>query len=195
MYEHLHAPVLSNPHDSITKYQFHHHNYQGLGELVGTLRGSVLQQLGDPITYSSISVFNSFAHHLNVSLNGISLSDHLANTGNLYSIHPEAVHKAQMYVGSDAAIIGGSVGPFVYLQENMYSTSKPFSKLWYIQGGYDLIGSEGLLTQNIDTNLNIHGSFRRLSSGGMLQNAGSDLWNTRLGIRYAPKNKIHYSMQ
>jgi hypothetical protein len=128
-------------------------------------------------------------------LNGISLNDHLSNAGNLYSIHPEAVHKAQMYIGSDAAIIGGSVGPYIYLQENMYSTSKPFSKLWYIQGGYDLIGTEGLLTQNIDTNLNIHGSFRRLSSGGMLQNAGSDLWNTRLGIRYAPTNKIHYSMQ
>lgn len=195
MYEHVHAPILSNPHDSITKYQFHHHNYQGLGELVGSLQGSVLQQLGDPLTYSSISVFNSFAHHLNVSLNGISLNDHLSNAGNLYSIHPEAVHKAQMYIGSDAAIIGGSVGPYIYLQENMYSTSKPFSKLWYIQGGYDLIGTEGLLTQNIDTNLNIHGSFRRLSSGGMLQNAGSDLWNTRLGIRYAPTNKIHYSMQ
>lgn len=195
MYEHVHAPILSNSHDSITKYQFHHHNYQGLGELVGSLQGSVLQQLGDPLTYSSISVFNSFAHHLNVSLNGISLNDHLSNAGNLYSIHPEAVHKAQMYIGSDAAIIGGSVGPYLYLQENMYSTSKPFSKLWYIQGGYDLIGTEGLLTQNIDTNLNIHGSFRRLSSGGMLQNAGSDLWNTRLGIRYAPTNKIHYSMQ
>ena len=195
MYEHLHAPILSSPHDSITKYQFHHHNYQGLGELVGTLRGSVLQQLGDPITYSSISVFNSFAHHLNVSLNGISLNDHLTNAGNLYSLHPEAVHKAQMYVGSDAAIIGGSVGPYMYLQENMYSASKPFSKLWYIQGGYDLIGTEGLLTQNIDTNVNIHGSFRRLSSGGMLQHAGSDLWNTRLGIRYAPSSKVHYSMQ
>jgi hypothetical protein len=195
MYEHVHAPILSNPHDSITKYQFHHHNYQGLGELVGSLRGSVLQQLGDPLTYSTISVFNSFAHHLNVSLNGISLNDHLSNAGNLYSIHPEAVHKAQMYIGSDAAIIGGSAGPYIYLQENMYSTSKPFSKLWYIQGGYDLIGTEGLLTQNIDTNLNIHGSFRRLSSGGMLQNAGSESWNTRLGIRYAPTNKIHYSMQ
>jgi hypothetical protein len=195
MYEHVHAPILSNPHDSITKYQFHHQNYQGLGEIIGSLNGSVLQQLGDPLTYSSISVFNSFAHHLNVSLNGISLNDHLSNAGNLNSIHPEAVHKAQMYIGSDAAIIGGSVGPYIYLQENMYSTSKPFSKLWYIQGGYDLIGTEGLLTQNIDTNVNIHGSFRRLSSGGMLQNAGSDLWNTRLGIRYAPTNKIHYSMQ
>ena len=127
-------------------------------------------------------------------MNGISLNDHLTNAGNLYSLHPEAVHKAQMYVGSDAAIIGGSVGPYMYLQENMYSASKPFSKLWYIQGGYDLIGTEGLLTQNIDTNVNIHGSFRRLSSGGMLQHAGSDLWNTRLGIRYAPSSKVHYSM-
>jgi len=195
MYEHMRPPTIADTLNSISKYEFHQHNYQGLGELLGSVKGSTLQQLGDPILYSSISMFNSMASHLAISLNGIQMNSHFGNTANLYGIHPEAIHKAQLFVGSDAAILGGSAGPYVYLQENMYSTSTPFSRLWYIQGGYDLIGSEGLLTQNIDTNLNIHGSFRRLSSGGMLQNAGSDIWNTRLGIRYAPTNDMHYSFQ
>ncbi len=195
IYDHVHAPGFANSHDSIEKYQFHLHNYQGLGELIGSLKGNVLQQLGDPITFSSISIFNSFANHLDISMNGIALNDQFSNTANLYMMHPEAVHKAVMYTGSDAAIIGGSAGSYVYLQENMYSISEPFSKLWYIQGGYDLIGTEGLLTQNIDTNLNIHGSFRRVSSGGMLQNSGSDIWNTRLGIRHSPSNNLQCSLQ
>lgn len=195
MFEHMHAPKFADALDTTSKYDFHRHNYQGLGELLGTLKGSTLQQLGDPLNYSSLSMFNSLASHLTMSMNGIFVNDHISNVGNLFAINPESIHKAHVYTGSDAAILGGSAGPYIYLQENMYSVSKPFSRLWYIQGGYDLIGSEGVLTQNIDTNLNIHGSFRRLSSGGMLSNAGSDLWNTRLGMRQALSNTLHHSLQ
>ena len=195
IFDHMHAPIFANAQDSISKYDFHRYNYQGLGEIVGTQRGITLQQMGDPLNYSSISIFNSLASHLTMSMNGIPMNDHFAQAGNLFSINPESIHKAHVYVGSDAAILGGSAGPYVYLQENNYSASKPFSRLWYIQGGYDLIGSEGVLTQNIDTNLNIHGSFRRLSSGGMLNNAGSDIWNTRLGMRQALSNTLQHSVQ
>ncbi len=195
MFEHMHAPTFADAHDTISKYDFHRHNYQGLGELFGTLKGSTLQQLGDPLNYSSMSIFNSLASHLVISMNGIPLNDHISNMGNLNALNPESIHKAHVYTGSDAAILGGSAGSYIYLQENMYSISKPFSRLWYIQGGYDLIGSEGVLTQNIDTNLNIHGSFRRLSSGGMLSNAGSDIWNTRLGLRQALSTQLQHSIQ
>lgn len=195
IFDHMHAPKYANAHDSISKYDFHRHNYQGLGELIGNLRGSTLQQMGDPLNYSSISIFNSLASQLSISMNGIPINDHFANSGNLFAMNPESIHKAHVYIGSDASILGGSSGPYVYLQENMYSASKPFSRLWYIQGGYDLIGTEGVLTQNVDTNLNIHGSFRRLSSGGMLSNAGSDIWNTRLGLRQSLSHDMQHSIQ
>ena len=195
MHEHMRPPSIADTQIVISKYEYHHHNYQGLGELVGNGKGITLQQLGDPVLYSSISMFNSLASHLTISMNGTSANSLIGNIANLILMNPESVHKAQVFTGSDASILGGSTGPYIYLQENMYSASKPFSRLWYIQGGYDLIGTEGLLTQNLDTNLNVHGSFRRLTSGGMLQYAGGDIWNTRLGVRYSPSKKLQYSLQ
>jgi len=195
MHEHMRPPSIADTQIVISKYEYHNHNYQGLGELVGNGKGITLQQLGDPVLYSSISMFNSLASHLTISMNGTSANSLIGNIANLILMNPESVHKAQVFTGSDASILGGSTGPYVYLQENMYSASKPFSRLWYIQGGYDLIGTEGLLTQNLDTNLNVHGSFRRLTSGGMLQYAGGDIWNTRLGVRYSPSKKLQYSLQ
>ena len=85
----MHAPTFADAHDTISKYDFHRHNYQGLGELFGTLKGSTLQQLGDPLNYSSMSIFNSLASHLVISMNGIPLNDHISNMGNLNALNPE----------------------------------------------------------------------------------------------------------
>ena len=195
MFQHAHAPALATPLDSILKYDFHSTNYIGIGDIISSNTTMLHQQTGDPLNYSGISIFNSHVSTSVISFNGVPVHDMISGSGDLFGVQTESIHKISIYTGMDASILGGTSGPFFYIQENMYSSVKPFSRIWYVQGGYDLIGTEGVLTQNIDSLTNIHASYRRLSSSGMLRNGGADMWNTRVGIRHSYSESVHASLQ
>ncbi|NBO70446.1 hypothetical protein EBV26_08175 [bacterium] len=195
IFSHAHPPSLAHPLDSIYKYDFHKSNYVGLGDIISTSTTTLQQNIGEPLIYSGISIFNSSPSTTVLSYNGVQIQDMISGPGDVYGMSPETINKVSIFTGLDASILGGSSGAYIYLQENMYSASKPFSRIWYIQGGYDLIGSEGLLTQNIDSNTNIHASYRRLSSSGMLRNSGADIWNTRIGARHIFSPTVHGTLQ
>ena len=195
LYNHAHAPSQAFAQDSIEKYDFYQSNYVSLGDIISQHVPTLHFQLGDPLVYSGVSMFNSQPMTNIIALNGVPFQDMFSGQGDLNTIQPEAIHKISIYTGLEASILGGTSGQYIYLQENMYSYPKPFSRLWYIQGGYDLIGTEGVFTQNIDSSTNIHAGYRRVSSSGMLRNSGADIWNTRIGIRHQLSTHIHSSLQ
>ena len=195
LYNHAHAPSQAYTFDSVEKYDFHQSNYVSVGDIISHHAPTMNFQLGDPLIYSGVSMFNSHPMSNIISLNGVPFQDMFSGQGDLNTIQTEAIHKISIYSGLEASILGGTSGQYIYLQENMYSYSKPFSRLWYIQGGYDLIGTEGILTQNIDSSTNIHAGYRRVSSTGMLKNSGADIWNTRIGIRHDISEDVHTSLQ
>lgn len=195
LFEHASQPMIANPTDSVLKYDFHKSNYISIGDILTTRQSLIVQQTGDPLHYSTISFANSLSTSSVMSFNGVPLHSGFSQSMDLNAINPESVHKISIFTGMDASILGGTSGAYLYMQENQYSSSKPFSRLWYVQGGYDLIGTEGVFTQNIDSTTNIHASYRRISSTGMLRNSGGDIWNTRLGIRKIYSKDITASLQ
>lgn len=195
LFNHAHPPKHSYISDSITKYNFHRSNYVSVGDIISHHTSALHLQIGDPLIYSGISMYNAQPMSNVISLNGVPLQEMVYGQGDLNSISPEAIHHISIYSGMDASVLAGTSGQYIYLQENMYSSPKPFSRIWYIQGGYDLIGTEGVLTQNIDTFTNIHASYRRMSSSGMLRNSAADIWNTRIGLRHKVSNDIQTTLQ
>ncbi|MEY3313770.1 MAG: hypothetical protein RLZZ578_1290, partial [Bacteroidota bacterium] len=132
LYNHAHAPSQAYTFDSVEKYDFHQSNYVSVGDIISHHAPTMNFQLGDPLIYSGVSMFNSHPMSNIISLNGVPFQDMFSGQGDLNTIQTEAIHKISIYSGLEASILGGTSGQYIYLQENMYSYSKPFSRLWYI---------------------------------------------------------------
>ncbi|MBK9246858.1 MAG: hypothetical protein IPM69_01785 [Ignavibacteria bacterium] len=82
----------------------------------------------------------------------------------------------------------------INIQERVFNTKTPFTHLWYSQGGYDYVASDGILSQNIAKNWNATIGYRRQSSTSRFLNSDLDLWNIRANIRWSPTSKTTFTL-
>lgn len=161
--------------------------YGSLSEVLK--RGTLFQPLslggfGQP---NSVSMFGGNANDIGVSFNGRTMMDVWSGSYNLEQHSPEGYDAIDIYVGADA--IGLAPQPtltWVNLQGVRHNTARPYSVLWYSQGGGDLIAGDVTLSQNVAENLNVTVGVRRNGARGVFQRTDFDVWNARLALTYTP---------
>jgi hypothetical protein len=164
------APCMSTiPLKTITKYDIQLINALNTADIISLTSPFMTKHLGDKGLFSSISIFGSQIHNLQASMNGVPINDCSFGTVNLENISIESLQSLTIMSGTDAAILGGSSGVFIYGQLNQYSSEKPYTRMQYQQAAYDYIASEGLFSQNISQNANVFLGFRRQSSSNPTQ--------------------------
>ena len=189
------APCMTTiPLKKITKYDIQLINALNTADIISLSSPFMTKHLGDKGLFSSISIFGSQIHNVQASMNGVPLNDCSFGTVNLENISIESLQSLTIMSGTDAAILGGSSGVFIYGQLNQYSSEKPYTRMQYQQAAYDYIASEGLFSQNISQNANVFFGFRRQSSSSRFSNAGFDQWNLRAGFRYNPTQSTSISL-
>ena len=176
--------LFSKPIDTISKYSFQRLNYIGAGDILYSNYASISIQSGDPGIYSTLSILGSTPNAIQVSMQGNAINDPLYGSYNLSSIAPEVLNNASLYTGLEAAVLGGSTGIWLYIQEPKLSANKPYTKLWYSQSGYDYLATDGTFSQNISKDINATVGYRRQVSGGYYNDSGFDIWNLRAQVRY-----------
>ena len=189
------APCMTTiPLKKITKYDIQLINALNTADIISLSSPFMTKHLGDKGLFSSISIFGSQIHNVQASMNGVPINDCSFGTVNLENISIESLQSLTIMSGTDAAILGGSSGVFIYGQLNQYSSEKPYTRMQYQQAAYDYIASEGLFSQNISQNANVFFGFRRQSSSSRFSNAGFDQWNLRAGFRYNPTQSTSISI-
>lgn len=154
-----------------------------------------------PLSLGSYGQYNSFAslgggaRDISLRFNGRPLNSPTFGSFNLEQFPPEMAENFEVFTGMDAVIFGdNSSGMLINVQEARHNVKTPYTRLWFAQGEYDYIASDGVFSQNIAENLNATFGFRRQFSSGRFANSGFDIWNVRGSMRYNPSDETSFTL-
>jgi hypothetical protein len=169
----------------ITKDEFLYNKYQTLTELINSSIFSNSMNMNVSGQFNQLSILGLRPNNINYSLNNRSILSKNFGLMNIDAYSPEYLESIEILTGSKSVVLSSNSSPvLINLQEIKHNAGKPYTKLWYSQGGYDFIGADGVFSQNIAPNLNMTFGFKRISSPGRYENSWSELWNLRGQLRW-----------
>ncbi len=172
-------------HRKINKSDIQFDNYNNISEILNAHINAYPLFLGAPGLFNNFAMFGASPNDNSVRLNGRTISDFQYGSINLEQYSPEFMENFEILRGSDAIIFSDNASGFLLnIQQPVYNTAKPYTKLWYAQAGNDFTGADGVYSQNFMKNWNMTLGFRRLSSGGRFANTEMDAWNLRAALRW-----------
>jgi hypothetical protein len=173
------------PGTTISKMDMQLVEYDGLFELLEEFTHVYPLSLGSPGQFNHLSFYGAMPQSVGFTYNGRPLADPVSGTFNPEHFPVEAAERVEVLTGTYAiALEDNTAGALVNLQEIRYDTRRPFTRIWYHQGGYGHTASDGVFSQNVAEGLNITAGFRRQSSTGRYENSRIDTWNIRGAIRW-----------
>ncbi|MBI5324654.1 MAG: hypothetical protein HZB41_05185 [Ignavibacteriae bacterium] len=182
--------VLKNDcYRTIRKEDIQIHIYNSLFDILKYNLPSYSLSLDGIGTYRHLALFGSSPADVSFQFNNRPYKDLEFGSLNIEQLSPEFMEQAEILVGSDAVILSdNSSGASINLQEIRYNSKKPYTRLWYSQGGYDLISADGIYSQNFVKNWNFTFGFRTMTSSGRYTNSWLQDWNVRTLLRWNPSD-------
>jgi len=175
----------------ISKKDFQEINYSGLCDIINHKQNVISLHSGVVANFNTFSYLGSNPKNNAYQFNNRSINNQLYGAFNPEVISTEFFERIEILKGSNAVIFGNnSNGVLFNVQEIVYNTAKPFSRMWFIDGGNELIGADGIYSQNFEPEWNFTFGFKNINSNGYLSDMWSNLWNVRSILRY---NNTDYS--
>ncbi len=187
---------IAYPVRTITKQDLQFLNFTAINDILSQVSHEVLPlHLGSYGQVNGMSIFGSGLRDVSLQFNGRSLNERVFGAVNVEEYPPEMAEQLEIFTGADAVIFSdNSSGMLINIQERVFNTKTPYTHLWYSQGGYDYIASDGILSQNIAKNWNATIGFRRQSATSRYTNTDLDLWNIRANVRWSPSNYTTFTL-
>ena len=174
----------------ITKYDVQWLNYTAGSDIITETANVIPLHLGNYGLWNTNSWFGSGFSDQNVRWNGRSMGGIIQSSIPFDVLPIEFIENIEIISGVDAiAYSDNASGSVINAQEIRYNTAKPYTRLWYSQGGNNYLAADGVFSQNIAPNLNLTLGFRRMSSEGRFASSGIDAWNVRSKIQYTLSNR------
>lgn len=188
-YKHGLFSFWEQSYQKVSKYNLQWINYTAGSDIVTETSNVVPLHLGNYGLWNTNSWFGSSFSDQNVRWNGRSMGGIIQPTIPLDILPIEFLENVEIIIGVDAISYSDNAsGAVINAQEIRYNTAKPYTRLWYSQGGNNYLAADGILSQNIAPNLNLTLGFRRMSSEGRFTSSGIDAWNVRSKLQYTPSN-------
>ncbi len=179
----------------IDKRQLYGELYDGLFDILTQHSNSYPLSLGFTGQNNQLSYYGAAARDVQLNFNGRSLADPGYGAVNIEQYPPEFAERIELLFGSRAVIMeDNAAGALINLQEIRYNSKYPYTRIWYIQGGGDLIGSDGVFSQNVARGWNVTLGWRRLSADGQYRNNALDSWNVRALLRWNISERFNISL-
>lgn len=170
---------------NISKHTLPEINYSEFADILEANIPVFPLNLGAAGARNSFSAFGSMPSQIAIQFNSRPITDRKFFNINLNQLAPEFLEDIQILSGSEAVINeNNSSGLLLNIKEPVYNTQYPYTKIWYSQGGDNLLSADGIYAQNIHPKLNFYFGFRSQSSQGAFANTSYDSWNIRTGLRY-----------
>ena len=117
--------------------------------------------------------------------NGRLMNDPASGVYNPFHVSVDDLAAAEMISGSRAFVYAlNSTGATVNLINRTFFSSRPYTRMAYIQGPYEYAFTDGIYSQNILRALNLHVGFQGQSTAGRLANSAHRAWNFRTRLTY-----------
>lgn len=171
--------------NSITKQDIQFINYSTYFDVFKEKLNAYPLSLGNFGEFNSFSFFGGKPSDISMTFNNREMIDLEYMNFNLEEIPPEFIESAEVFTGSDAAVLFSSSSTVgINFQEIKYNTRTPFTRLWYSQAGSDFIAADGIFSQNFLKNVNFTFGFRTLNTAGRETNTMLETWNLRGILRW-----------
>ncbi len=167
----------------ISKREINYDNFYSTSDIIFKKNSYYKLDLGFPRYNTYFSAFSGNARDNSVCFNGVRIARIEYDYSEINQISPEQFEKIEILEGSDAVLLTGK-SVAINFQEKIYNTALPFTKFWYSQSGYELIASDGQLSQNITPKFNYVLGFSNLGADGRYSNQGIEHWQVRSTLRY-----------
>lgn len=117
--------------------------------------------------------------------NGRLMNDPASGIYNPYHVSVDDLAGAEIITGSRAFVYAlNATGASVNLISRTFFSSRPYTRIAYIQGPYEYSFTDGVYSQNMLRGLNLHVGFQGQSTAGRLPNSAHGAWNLRTRLTY-----------
>lgn len=184
-----------NPSNTIKKADKLWQNYYNLSDLIKHKFPLLNMDLGQHGEHIHLPFFGALRKQNSVSYNGTELSFPYFQPFNYNLFSPDNYQTLQIFTGSDAVIFGNnSSGMMLNIQETIYNTRKPYTKLAYQQSNGDYISGDVTFAQNLSETMNFSAGVRSQSAKNSYRNNYFDYWNLRFSLRWNPDSLTSISL-
>jgi outer membrane cobalamin receptor len=158
-------------------------DYKYVGNMLEYIPGVFIYTLGS-IGQSNGLIINGL-NSIGFLSNGVPINDPLAGNFNMHLYPTENIEKIEYLNGTKSFYYGlNNNGGVVNFISKSFKSLKPYSKIRYSESAYEETYFDGMISQNLLSNLNLNGGVQRSSANGMFSNTAYDAWNARAKLRY-----------
>ncbi len=170
----------------INKRNISWENYFNLSDIIKMRFPIYNLDLGQYGEIEHLSLFGSKNRSNSIAYNGIQLSNpYLLAPYNINNFSPEFFENIEIYTGSDAIILGNnSSGMLINMQEIIYNSREPYTKIFYNQAGGEYISGDFVFAKNISERMNLFLGLRSQTADNQFANNKFEFWNLRAGLRF-----------
>lgn len=180
-----HGLLLPGNESTIEKSDIQRINYSSLYDILNLRNELFGMSLGINGHQNNFLSYGSLNNNLKVGFNGRQISNYYNGNYNLENFSPEFFERIEVLNGSDAAILSSvPSNTFLNIQEIIYDTKIPFTRLWYSQKGGSFISADGIFSQNFSKGWNFTFGFKKMDDRLAYDNMSTDYWNLRFILRY-----------
>jgi len=173
--------------------EFMHTDANYVGDLFWKIPGVFLREFGEPGQPVQMSKFGVDLRGISLQLDGRPMNDPVTGGYNLYDMPIEYLNEIETFDGSEALSRSTlSAGETINFVSHQYNSSRPMTKLRFLQGPYNHILSDGIFAQNVARGLNAMFGFQRHVMDGRFHNSAYDSWNFRTRLRYNASEHLNF---
>lgn len=184
-----HLDSTSTLHSS----QFIWRNATYAGELLWSVPGFFLRELGEPGQPQQVNFTGMDSRGIAVQLDGRPLHDPVTGAYNLHDIPLEYVDQIELVDGTLSPFYGSNAPAAAFnFVTHQYNNNRPLTKIRYFQGPSEHILSDGIFAQNVARGFNFMFGFQRQVTDGRFPNSKYDSWNVRNRLRYNYSNRLNF---
>ncbi len=178
---------------SLHSSQFIWRDAKYAGDLLWTIPGFFLRELGEPGQPQNMNFAGMDSRGISVQIDGRPLHDPVTGTYNLYDIPLEYAEKLEFVDGTLSPFYGSNASAATLnFVTHQYNNNRPLTKIKYLQGPSEHILSDGIFAQNVARGFNFMFGFQRLVTDGRFQNSKYDSWNLRSRLRYNYSKRLNF---
>lgn len=169
--------------------------YRSLPEIVTRATTALPRSLGGFGQQNAFSFYGEDPIAQSISVNGRRLVEPWSDQLHLEQIAPEAIERIELLHGTDAVGLGGGMSLHALnMQQIIYNTAMPITRIWYAQGGGDLVAGDVTVSQNVAPDLNATIGIRRSGANGRYDRTDFDVWNVRAAMRWTAARRTHLTL-
>jgi hypothetical protein len=183
----------------VNKRDFQWQDYLGLSDILTERLALVMPafplSLGGQGLFNHLAILGATPRDVAVHFNGRSLNDPAFGAFNLEQFPPEMLERAEVFIGSDAALLAdNAAGALINLQEATHNVKRPYSRLWAGYMGNNYGATDGTLSYNLAPDVNATVGYRaQPNSGNWQPNTALNTWNVRAALRWNASSNANIS--